>query len=133
MKLYIIVLKLLSPAIFVVGLLHLVFGASGEVMLGAQLSTETLMDPVLDSQNRFYGVAFTLYGALFYLCATDIPRYHVVLRCVFWVFFAAGLARFVSIYTHGLPSVLVLLLLAAELVLPPVMLIWLARVKDEVA
>ena len=129
MKHYILVLKLLSPAIFLVGLVHLVFGAGGELMLGANLSAAAIADPVLDSQNRFYGVAFTLYGALFYLSATDLKRYYPVLRCAFWVFFAAGLARFVSIYTHGLPSMMVLGLLGAELILPPFMLIWLKRLQ----
>lgn len=131
MKYFSLTLKLLSPVFFLVGLLHLIFGAGGEVMLGANLSAAALADPVLDSQNRFYGVAFTLYGALFFLSATDIARYHVVLRSVFWFFFAAGMARCISIYTHGLPSALVLGLLVTELALPPIMLLWLAKLRKE--
>jgi len=30
----------------------------------AQTAASVIADPALDSQNRFYGVAFTLYGAL---------------------------------------------------------------------
>ena len=130
MKNFIIFLKILSPAFILVGVLHLVFGVAGEVMLGAKLTDAALQEPVLDSQNRFYGIAFSLYGVLFYLSATDISRYHLVLRCVLWVFFLAGCARFVSIYTHGLPSNLVLGLLAAEILLPPIVLLWLNKVRN---
>ncbi len=51
-----------------------------------------------------------------------------VLRCVLWVFFAAGLARLVSIAIHGIPPPLILYLLASELLLPPVLVWWLGRV-----
>ena len=97
------------------------------MLLGSAIPLEAISDPVLDSQNRFYGISFTLYGFLLFLCATDIPRYHVILKCVIWVFFAAGLARFVSIAIYGIPSGPVLLLLASELILPPLLAVWLNR------
>jgi hypothetical protein len=106
----------------------LVLGVGADVMLGAKLPPETLSDATLNSQNRFYGIAFTLYGVLLYLCATDLRKYAAVLRCVLWVFFAAGLARLVSVATHGLPPPPVLALLASELVLPPLLHLWLSRV-----
>ena len=114
------ILKLMAPLFCLVGVLHLVFGVGADVMLGAQLPPDAVADPVLDSQNRFYGVAFTLYGVLLHLCATDLARYAPVLRALLWVFFAAGLARLVSIALVGLPSILVLLL-------PPPVLWWLSR------
>ena len=98
-------------------------------MLGAKLTDQALHDPVLDSQNRFYGISFSLYGVLLFLCATDLKKYTTVLRCVLWVFFAAGLARFVSIATHDVPSVLVLALLGSEVILPPLLLWWLSNVE----
>lgn len=97
------------------------------VLLGARLPAEALRDATLDSQNRFYGVAFTLYGVLLFLSATDLPRYATVLRCVLWVFFAAGLARLVSIASHGVPPPLVLALLMSELAAPPLIHFWLAK------
>jgi hypothetical protein len=87
-----------------------------------------LADAALNSQNRFYGIAFSLYGVLLFLCATDLQRYATVLRCVLWVFFAAGLARLVSIATHGVPPPLVLALLVTELALPPILHLWLSKV-----
>ncbi len=122
-----IALKLSSPIFILIGCIHLVLGVSAEILLGAQLEPATLSDPVLDSQNRFYGVAFSLYGFLMYLCASDLEKYQVVLRLLIWVFFAAGLARLVSIGVYGLPPVSVLILLGLELLLPPVLHVWLAR------
>jgi hypothetical protein len=123
-------LKLVAPVFLAVGALHLIFGVGADVMLGAVVPAEALADPTLNSQNRFYGVAFALYGVLLYLCATDIPKYSRVLRCVLWVFFAAGLARLVSVATHGLPPPLVLVLLASELLAPPAIVWWLGRVEN---
>lgn len=100
-------------------------------MLGADLPAEVLKDPVLDSQNRFYGTAFTLYGVLLFLCATDLKKYSLVLRCLLWVFFAAGLARVVSIVIHGMPSTFVLALLGSEVLLPIPLLRWFTRIQNE--
>jgi hypothetical protein len=118
-----LVLKLLAPVFFIVGALHLVLGLGADVLLGAKVSAQTMTDPALDSQNRFYAVAFTLYGVLLFLCSTDIAKYATVLRCVLWVFFAAGLARFVSVALHGSPPPMIWLLLVGE-VLPPLPLAW---------
>jgi len=120
-------LKMVAPVFLVVGAIHLVFGVGADAMLGAKLPTEALTDSALDSQNRFYGVAFSLYGVLLYLCATNLPRYATVLRCVLWVFFAAGLARLVSIAIHGIPPLSIVALLATEITLPPLLHLWLSR------
>ena len=122
-----LVLKLLAPVFFIVGALHLVLGLGADSLLGAKVSAEAMTDPALDSQNRFYAVAFTLYGVLLFLCSTDIPKYATVLRCVLWVFFAAGLARFVSIALHGSPPPMIWLLLVGEVLPPPLLAWWLSR------
>ena len=121
-------LQIASIVFPLVGALLLGLGVGADVMLGARLPPEALADPALDSQNRFYGVAFTLYGILLYLCATDLRNYSAVLRCVLWVFFAAGLARLVSIVTHGVPPPLIVALLLTELALPPILSLWLSKV-----
>lgn len=126
-----ITLKLAAPIFILVGCLHLLLGLSADVMLGAQIPSTVLADPVLDSQNRFYGISFTLYGVLLWLCADNIKQYSSVLRCLFLVFFAAGMARLVSIALVGLPSALILGLLATELLLPPILLLWLRRLEQQ--
>lgn len=130
MPVLLIVLKVMSPIFVLVGVLHLALGLNADVLLGANLAGDVLSDPVLDSQNRFYGVAFSAYGFLIYLCATDLVKYQAVLRTLLLVFFAAGCARIVSIMLYGLPSELVLLLLASELLLPPILIVWMARTID---
>src|SRR5689334_135420 len=131
MRAFSLVLRASGVIIFLVGALHLTLGLGADVLLGAKLSPETIADPALDSQNRFYGVAFTLYGVLFFLCASNVPKYAAVFRCLIWVFFAAGLARLVSIALHGLPPPFVLALLASELVAPPILAWWLSKVLRE--
>jgi hypothetical protein len=126
-----LVLKVAAPVFMLVGALHLFYGVEADVLLGANIPMEAVSDPVLDSQNRFYGISFTLYGVLLFLCANNIAKYSAVLKCVIWVFFAAGLARLVSIGIYGMPSTLVLLLLASELLLPPLLVVWLNRVLRE--
>jgi len=126
-----LVLKVTAPVFILVGALHLVFGVGADILLGANIPADVAADPVLDSQNRFYGIAFTLYGVLLILCSSNIQKYSAVLKCVIWVFFAAGVARLISIGLYGLPSNLVLLLLGSELLLPPILALWLSRVLRE--
>jgi hypothetical protein len=122
-----LVLKLTAPIFLIVGAIHLVLGVGADVALGAQLPAQALSDPALNSQNRFFGVTFALYGVLQYLCATDLRKYSAVFHCLIWMFFAGGLARVVSVLTHGAPPALIIGLLASELALPPVLAIWFAR------
>lgn len=122
-------LKVVAPIFILISTMHLLLGPEADVMLGANLSQQSLADPVLDSQNRFYGVVFALYGVLLFLCATNIVKYATVLRCLLWTFFAGGLARLISIAVAGMPTLLVIGLMALELLLPPLLLWWLSRIQ----
>lgn len=120
-------LKLGAPVFILVGIIHLLLGLQVDVLFGAKIPPEALLDPAVNSQNRFLGVCFSLYGVLLYLCATDLRKYATVFQCVIWVFFAGGLARVLSIVTHGMPPPAILGLMVTELALPPVMALWFAR------
>jgi hypothetical protein len=122
-----LLLKTVAPIFLVVGALHLVLGVGADVMLGARVPPDVVADPALSSQNRFYGVAFSLYGVLLFVCAADLGKYATVLRCVLWAMFAAGAARLVAIAAHGLPPVPILVLMGLELLPPPVLHVWLGR------
>jgi hypothetical protein len=121
-----LVLKVVAPVFFIVGALHLALGLGADAMLGAKVPADVMADPALDSQTRFYGVALTLYGVLLFLCSTDMPKYATVLRSVLWVFFAAGVARIVSIAVHGSPPPMIWCLLVGEVVPPPLLVWWLS-------
>jgi Domain of unknown function (DUF4345) len=114
-------LKCIAPIFFLVGITHLLLGSSAEVLLGAVLFVG---DPVLDSQDRFYGTAFMLYGAVLILCSKDMKRYAPLLTCFIWCLFTAGLARLVSIAVVGLPSAMVMFLLLTELAVPLIIVVW---------
>ena len=55
-------LRVVAPIFILVGALHLFLGLRADVLLGARLPPEVIADPALDSQNRFYGTSFALYG-----------------------------------------------------------------------
>lgn len=124
-----LVIALIASGIFIIaaGTTHIVLGLDADVLLGANVSAQSIVDPGLDSQNRFYGAAFTLYGVLLLLISRDLERYYPVLKCLLWVFWFAGFVRFISVVVYGWPPMLIGLLLAAELALPPMLLVWSRR------
>jgi uncharacterized protein DUF4345 len=124
-------LKIIASVPILVGVLHLVLGLNADVLLGAKLPASVIADPALDSQNRFYGVAFMLYGVCLFLGSSDLKRYLPVVRWALWIFFAAGMARILSILFYGFPPPLVMTLLLLEVVGTPILLMWLARASVE--
>lgn len=128
MPLFCRLLKLLAPIFLVVAALHLALGLGADALLGAQVSAQAAAEPSLNSQNRFYGVAFALYGLLLYVCASDLRRYVLILRMTLWVFFFAGLSRVLSWAMQGPPAPMVIGLAAVELIAPPLLLFWLYRI-----
>ncbi len=128
MKTLTLILKLTAPCFVIVAAIHIVFGVSAESMLGAQLSAQSLQDPVLDSQNRFYGASFMLYAVVFWLAASDLEKYILLLRASLVVFCISGCVRFLSIAQLGWPSTAVTTLMWVEIVGPLLMLFWIRRV-----
>jgi Domain of unknown function (DUF4345) len=120
-------LRLFGAAFVLAGLLHVIYGVGAELMLGTNLSAEALTNPSLDSQNRFYGAAFAVYGVLFWMCAGDMTRYAPVLRVMLVVFFFAGVARLIAVALYGLPAPAIQVLAATELIFPPLLLWWQSR------
>lgn len=112
------------------GTMHVVFGLGADQILGASVSTASHTDPGLDSQNRFYGAAFTLYGVLLLVIRRDVAKYETILRCLLWVFWFAGGVRFVSVALYGWPPYLMGVLFAVELILPPALLFWTSRLAN---
>lgn len=114
------------------GTMHVALGLGADQMLGAQVSNQTMMDAGLDSQNRFYGATFTLYGVIFLMTAANLARYLPLLKATVWVFFIAGLVRFISVWLFGWPPPLIAALFAAEIILPPLLLLWINKVEPTI-
>src|SRR5436190_24306727 len=122
MQLFPRALKILGVLFLLPCILHLTLGLGADTMLGAQVPKAAASDPGLDSQNRFYGVIFSLYGILLIACASDVAKYAMILRILLWVFFAGGIARLVSLALHGMPPAAIVVLLITELAIPPLLL-----------
>ncbi len=120
---FVIVLRVMGAGIIAAGSMHIVFGLGADQMLGAIVSPQSLADPVLDSQNRFYGAAFTLYGVLLIVISQNLSQYSKILSCLLWVFLGAGLVRIISIILFGWPPPFVISLLVIELALPALLLV----------
>lgn len=125
------VLKIFAVIITIVACLHVALGTGSELLLGARWPQGVPFDATLDSQDRFYGAAFFVYACLLWLCAGDLKRYAPVLKTLFAVFFLAGLARFASFAALGLPSPMICFLWAVEIISPPVLWFWLARLERQ--
>jgi len=85
-KSFVWILRISAAFILFAGSFHIALEINADFALGAGVSPETLIDPGLDSQSRFYGGAFLLCGVLLILIASDLKKYTTVLRCLLWVF-----------------------------------------------
>jgi hypothetical protein len=126
-----IILKATGAAMVLAGLSHVLMGPSADVLLGAKLPANVVIEPSLDSQNRFYGTAFTLHGALIWLAASDLERHRTILRLVLAWFFIGGLVRLLSLALRGWPSDMIVVLTLLELVLPPLLWWWAERERTQ--
>lgn len=124
----VMLLRVFAIGCILAGATHVFLGLGADAALGAHVGAAA-SDATLDSQNRFYGASFTLYGVLTWLFTTDTARYAPMFRLVMLCFLASGMARIVSIILHGAPSPMVLGLLASELLLPPLFLWWTRTIR----
>jgi hypothetical protein len=118
-------LSVAGASILFAGGWHAVFGVAGDWLVG--ITPPSSIDPSLDSQNRFYGASFLLYGMLLIVCVRDIARYGTILRILLTLFFVAGLVRGISVPLHGWPSIQIGVLWAAEILLPVIAWVWLGH------
>lgn len=123
----ILFLRILAVTILLVGISHLVLGVEAEAVLGAKLSNEILADPSINSQNRFYGTSYMIYGILLWVCAREMDRYDLIFKMLLAMTFVGGLTRILSAALHGWPAPTIIGLAVSELVLPPLILLWQRR------
>lgn len=131
MKSYQYTLRVFAVAIWAIALVHIAFGVYSETFLGSGISQTSVSDPNLDSQNRFYGAAFSIYGVVLWLSSSNPERYSVILEWSLLVFFLAGLTRLLSITLVGMPTTTIIGLTAIELVTPPLLYFWKRRLQVE--
>jgi Domain of unknown function (DUF4345) len=125
---FVLTIRVLAVAFIAVALLHLFTGMQADAMLGAPVTPEMASQPSFDSQNRFYGITFSLLGVALLIAATDLRRYRPIVIAVFGVLFLAGVARVVAWVLHGAPSSMIVGIACADLLLPPALYFWLKRI-----
>jgi hypothetical protein len=82
-----------------------------------------------DSRERFYGAIFLGYGMAWVWAARQRPIPSKAVRWLAGIFFVGGIGRVLSLVTDGRPQWFQLVLMAIELVLPPVYL-WLSTADE---
>jgi hypothetical protein len=127
MKPLILSLRILSVAFLVVSAMHLFMGMYADATLGAPVTAQMAADPSFDSQNRFYGITFSLIGIVLLIGATDLRRYKPMVIAALSVLFVAGIARIIAWFIHGAPSIPIIGILCADIVLPPVFYFWIRQ------
>jgi hypothetical protein len=114
-----------------VGLLGLVAVFSG--ISGMVLGPSDVADPTfaLDSNFRFLSAFLTGAGVILLWSLWRLPQSGVALRIICALVFVGGCARLLSLATAGRPDAAYAFYLAAELVLPPVIVALHARLARE--
>lgn len=88
-----------------------------------------LGQPNDDSELRFYSVFFVAYGIVLIQTAGNLMRHGHRIPILLGLFFAGGIARLLSLFMVGQPHALFLLLMAFELILPPLLYLCWRRIK----
>ena len=78
----------------------------------------------VESELRYYAVFYVAFGAFLWSLAPDVARRGRELRWAAAVLFCGGLARVVGVLVDGWPEADYVVLMAVELVLPPVLVAW---------
>ena len=85
----------------------------------------------IDSELRFFAAFWIAYGVAALRVAAQVERQTLAVRALALVLFAGGIARVVAWIASGRPDALFLVLLALELLIPPLMVSWQSRVARQ--
>lgn len=84
-------------------------------------------NPMLNFTIRFLGAIWSGFGALLILFSTDLKRYDIALIAALVFVIIGGIGRFISTQQFGIESTsktTVYMILATELCIVPIVLIW---------
>jgi hypothetical protein len=133
MKGFIWAIRILAVAFIAVSCLHLFMGLYADAAVGSPITAEMALQPSFDSQNRFYGVTFSMLGFALLIGSTDLVRYKPIILAALGVLFAAGVARAISWIMFGAPSTIIIGILVADLLLPPILYLWMKKSMSSAA
>lgn len=121
-RIIVIILGLIG---FFTGANDLINGASVKGDFG-ELGSE-VTKPMLNFTIRFLGAIWAGFGALLILFSTDLKRYDIALLMALAFVIIGGIGRFISTQQFGIENAsktTVYIILATELVIVPVVMLW---------
>ena len=119
-------LRVLALIPIVAGLASVLFG--NDIVRGGGPS-----NPSVESELRFYAVFYVAFGLYLWSIAPAVAERGRELRWAAAVLFCGGLARVVGVLADGGPEADYVVLMAIELTLPAVLVLWQRRVASEIA
>ena len=125
-----LILWFMAAIAFVTGFNDIVGGLESQKELGAGLTDQGFRDPLVDNVFRFFAAVWFGVGVQFVYFSLNLDRYWRALNVLFAIIILGGVARLLSIAQVGWPASeaglnLVHAGLFAELVVVPLMMIWL--------
>jgi uncharacterized protein DUF4345 len=118
----------LQGVLAVGGAVAIATGAFGVVTGVDGLPGDTAGSASAESELRFLYVFWIAYGIALILVAPRVDAETLAVRALAAILFAAGLARAIAWLDAGRPAALFVVLMVVELVLPPVIVAWQARI-----
>jgi uncharacterized protein DUF4345 len=112
------------------GTVAIVTGVFGVVTGGDGIPGEGSSDASVESELRFLYVFWIGYGLAMLYVVSQVETATLAVRALAAILFAAGLARAFAWIDAGRPDALFAVLMVAELVLPPLMVVWQARLAS---
>lgn len=118
----------LRAALTVLGVVALMFGSLSVVMGAAIVPGSDEAAASVDSELRFYAAWYAAAGVVLLRTARRAETEGSTIRFIAGVFFIAGCARVMSLIVVGKPHLLFVFLMAAELLIPALVVPWQASV-----
>lgn len=130
------ILWLLAAIALSTGANDILNGLASQKDMGSTISDAGLRDPIVDNVFRFFAAIWLGLGLQFILFSTDLDRYRPALLLLFAIVVLGGFARLLSLQQVGWPTAeqgisLINVGLIAELVVTPLMAVWLVWFMPE--
>ena len=120
--------KLLQIAFALAGLVLIVFGLAG-VFFGADFA-DLSGHMVMDSYFRFLKGMLLAIGLIYWSSLADIERHGERISLVTFILVLGAVPRLIAVIGHGVPTIGIIIGLAGELVVAPVLWLWQRRIAQ---
>jgi hypothetical protein len=122
-------LRVMAMIPLVTGLMDVWMGLGSLRAIGVQLPADVWAQPSVDNNWRFLGTIWASYSVLVLYAVSDPLRHGTLLRILLGVLFFSGVARAASVLLTGWPVPPFIAAMGFELLVMPLMLLWLRRIE----